>query len=52
MIGRAVRGLRDLYTARFQRTAARPPATLAQQNTLIQNNHQQPGDQRHPTCST
>lgn len=30
-------GLRDLYTARFQGNAARPPRTLIQQNTLLQN---------------
>jgi hypothetical protein len=33
----AVRDLRELYAARFNGTAARPPVTLVQQNILIQN---------------
>jgi hypothetical protein len=31
-------GMRELYSARYNGTAPRPPHTLVQQNTLIQNN--------------
>src|SRR5207237_4231264 len=34
---RAVSDLREVYAARFSGRAERPPVTLVQQNTLIQN---------------